>query len=248
MKRRPGYENAAHLYDLFDTKNNVDFFLHYALEAGKILDVGAGTGRIAIPIAEKGIKVTCIEPSPAMRREFSKKLSGKPEISNNIELIAADAASFDLGRSWPAAFLSGTFDHFLDDQERMQSLTNIHRHLKPGGIAVFDAFLGLMKDSPLSPAGKQTKGDIEYRRLVGSRVLPDRKVEVTLVFETYIRGRLTERIEEHSLAAVITRPEIHELLKKSSFVIEKEYSNYDFTEYRTGDDLLLVQANKRAAH
>ncbi|GAH96544.1 unnamed protein product, partial [marine sediment metagenome] len=34
------------------------------LEAGEILDIGAGTGRIAIPLAEKGIKVFCIEPSP----------------------------------------------------------------------------------------------------------------------------------------------------------------------------------------
>lgn len=42
-----GYEKSAHLYDLFDRKENVDFFLRYANEAGEILDVGAGTGRQA---------------------------------------------------------------------------------------------------------------------------------------------------------------------------------------------------------
>ncbi|MFX1249071.1 MAG: class I SAM-dependent methyltransferase, partial [Promethearchaeota archaeon] len=67
MYEDKGYEKAAHLYDLFDTKKNIDFFYQYGKEAGKILDIGAGTGRIAIPLALKGIKVVCIEPSPAMR-------------------------------------------------------------------------------------------------------------------------------------------------------------------------------------
>ncbi|MCK4397191.1 class I SAM-dependent methyltransferase [candidate division WOR-3 bacterium] len=87
-----GYEKCAHLYDLFDKKENIEFFLHYGLEAGEILDIGAGTGRIAIPLAEKGIKVFCIEPSPAMRREFLKKLSQRPELSENIILIEGDAS------------------------------------------------------------------------------------------------------------------------------------------------------------
>lgn len=39
-----GYEKCAHLYDLFDKKENIEFFLHYDLEAGEILDIGAGTG------------------------------------------------------------------------------------------------------------------------------------------------------------------------------------------------------------
>ena len=66
MSYREGYEKAAHLYDLFDKKENIEFFYQYAKDAGEILDIGAGTGRIAIPLAERGIKVYCVEPSPAM--------------------------------------------------------------------------------------------------------------------------------------------------------------------------------------
>ena len=57
MSERTGYEKSAHLYDLFDRKENVEFFHHYAAKAGEILDVGAGTGRIAIPLARRGISV-----------------------------------------------------------------------------------------------------------------------------------------------------------------------------------------------
>jgi len=76
---KSGYEKTAHLYDLFDTKQNIDFYCHYAAASGEILDIGAGTGRIAIPMAERGTRVYCVEPSPAMRKEFERKLSQQTE-------------------------------------------------------------------------------------------------------------------------------------------------------------------------
>ena len=240
-----GYEKAAHLYDLFDSKENIEFFYHYASEAGEILDIGAGTGRIAVPLAERGPKMVCIEPSPAMRREFEKKISEKPELSKNIELIAGDAISFNLDRTFAAAFLSGTFDHFLDDEERLQSLKNIAKHLGPHGKLIFDVFIGLMKDSPLSPAGKVKKGDTEYRRFVGDRILPDEKMEVVLVFETYQSGKLKERIEERSIVGVIHKERVHQVLEKTGFEVKKEFRNYHFTESKEGDSLLIIEAVKK---
>jgi SAM-dependent methyltransferase len=240
-----GYEKSAHLYDLFDTKENIEFFYHYASEAGEILDIGAGTGRIAIPLAERGVKVTCIEPSPAMRAQFEKKLSGRPDISKNIELVADNAMSFNLNRTFPAAFLSGTFDHFLNDDERLQSLKNIAKHLKPNGKMIFDVFLGLMKESPLSPAGKVKKEDTEYRRFIGDRILPDEKMEVLLVFETYQSGKLMERIEERSIVGLIQRERLHHLLRQSGFEVKNEFANYDFARYKQGDALLIIEAVKK---
>lgn len=240
-----GYEKAAHLYDIFDTKENIEFFYHYASESGEILDIGAGTGRIAIPLAERGAKVVCIEPSPAMRTQFEKKLSAHPDISKNIELVPGDAMSFNLNRTFPAAFLSGTFDHFLDDGERLTSLKNIGKHLRPNGKLIFDIFLGLMRDSPLSPAGKVTKGDTEYCRFVGNRILPDEKMEVLLVFEIYKAGKLVKRIEERSVAGVIHREKLHLLLKKTGFEIKNEFGNYDFSKFKEGDSLLIIEAIKK---
>ena len=240
-----GYEKSAHLYDLFDTKENIEFFYHYAKEAGEILDIGAGTGRIVLPLAERGVKVVCIEPSPAMRAQFEKKLSALPDISKNIKLVPGDAMSFNLNRTFPAAFLSGTFDHFLNDDERFSSLKNIAKHLKPNGKLIFDVFIGLMKDSPLSPAGKVKKGDIEYRRFVGDRILPNEKMEVLLVFETYKKGKFVKRIEEKSVAGIINREHLHKLLGKSNFEVKNEFGNYDFNKFKEGDSLLIIEAIKK---
>jgi SAM-dependent methyltransferase len=240
-----GYEKCAHLYDLFDTKENIEFFSHCVSQANEVLDIGAGTGRIAFPLAEKGVNVFCVEPSPAMRRQFLKKLSARRDLLEHISLIEGDARSFDLGRTAPAAFLSGSFDHFLDDDERLASLANINRHLDAKGKLVFDVFLELMKETPFSPAGIVKKGNLEYRRFWGGKLLPDGKKEILLTFEIYASGKLAERIEERSLVGVIDRKKLHRLLRETGFEVQQEFSNYDLTKFQDGDSLLIVEAVKK---
>ena len=242
------YEKVAHLYDLFDRKENVEFFFHYASAVGEILDVGAGTGRIAIPLAERGVKVYCVEPSPAMRREFEKKLIQRPDLGENVTLIDGEARSFDLGRTFLAAFLSGAFDHFLDDDERLSSLRNIGRHLAPNGKLIFDVFLGLMRDSPLSPAGKVQVGDREYRRFVATRRLPHQTQQTHLVFETYRGGELVERLEERGVVGIISREKLHQLLAQTGFAVRQEFGGYDFAEFQEGSLLLIVEAEKTKSY
>ncbi|HEY47971.1 MAG TPA: class I SAM-dependent methyltransferase [Anaerolineae bacterium] len=246
MMKRPasdrGYEKVAHLYDLFDQKENISFFSHYASQVGEILDIGAGTGRIAIPIAELGVAVTCVEPSPAMRREFQQNLTQCHHLQDRITLLAGDARSFDAGRLFPTAFLSGSFDHFLDDDERRASLINIGRHLMPHGILVFDIFLGLMKDTQLSPAGIVQNGEREHRRFIASRSLPGEMQETRLVFETYLHGRLIERVEDRGLVGVLDRERLHSLLKETGYVRKAEFGDYDFSEFHEGDRLLIMEA------
>jgi len=240
-----GYEKAAHFYDLFNTKDNIKFFYHYAKVEKSILDIGAGTGRIAIPLAEKGVEVTCIEPASAMRDQLVIKLRKKPTLSGRIVLVAADASSFRLKTSFPVAFSSGSFDHFLDDNERISALTNINNHLKDGGKLVFDVFIGLMRDSSLSPAGSVKKEDYRYERFVSSKVLPDNKIKVRLVFKTYKDDEIIEEIEEESYVGVTNRQKIHEILRKTGFKISNEYSNYDFTPFEDEDSLLIIEAEKK---
>lgn len=240
-----GYEKCAHLYDLFDNKENIEFFYHYASQAGEILDIGAGTGRIAVPLAEHGVKLFCIEPSPAMRREFRKKLSQRPELASNIRIIPEDAKSFNANRVYPVAFLSGSFDHFLNDDERITSLTNIGNHLIPNGTLVFDVFLGLMKDSPLSPAGKVKVGNREYRRFVSGKRLHENKMETIMVFEEYENDKLIGHIEERSLVGITNREAIHRILTSTGFTVQREWSDYDYTPFREGDTLLIIEAIKK---
>jgi len=239
------YDKSAHLYDLFDQKKNIDFFCHYAYRTGEALDVGAGTGRIAIPLAEKEIALCCVEPSPAMRREFEKKLRACPELRDYIQLIAGEARSFEVPRRFPMAFLSGTFDHFLNDEERLGSLTNIARHLVENGVLVFDVSLFQTEDRRLSPAGSARVGRMQVQRFVGGKILQDGTREIVLVFELREGGQVVKRIEERGLIGIASREGIHSALKEAGFEVKQEFGDYQFTPYREGDTLLVIEASRR---
>ncbi|MBN2461533.1 MAG: class I SAM-dependent methyltransferase, partial [Candidatus Cloacimonetes bacterium] len=153
MKKRGGYEQSARFYDLFDQKKNIEFYLHHAITRGEILDVGAGTGRIAVALARHGIEVYCVEPSPAMRREFRYKLKKESRLQKLITLVPGSAADFRCPRSYRICIMSGVFDHLLNHEERRASLNNIAHHLSEDGVLIFDVHLGLMGNAPLQSAG-----------------------------------------------------------------------------------------------
>lgn len=236
------YDKSAHLYDLFDRKANIEFFAHFAVSAGEALDVGAGTGRIAIPLAEQGVSLYCVEPSPAMRREFERKLTGLPEIADRIRIVPGAAADFVIGQRFKFAFLSGCFDHFITDQERRDALENIGSHLKPGGILVFDVFLGLMGDKPLSSAGEAQMEDMLIKRFVGSEVVSTDVQQVEMIYEIYEGDNLLERIEEIGQVGVVHRQDVRYILEQTGFTARHEWGDYDFTPYHEGDPLLIVEA------
>jgi SAM-dependent methyltransferase len=238
------YERAAHLHDLFDQKENIEFFSHYAARAGVVLDVGAGTGRIAVPLAERGVRLVCVEPSPAMRQQFRRKLMGRLEVWDRIRLIPGDAASFQVALVFPMAFLSGVFDHFLDDEQRVAALRNIGRHLVLGGVLVFDLTPGPMPEQPLSPAGTAQVGDREVRRLVGRQRLSPERMAVQIVYQVLEGGEVVEEIEERGEVGLTDRRGVHRVLAEAGFEVRREWGSYHFAAYEDGAPLLAVEAIK----
>ncbi|MBN2379388.1 class I SAM-dependent methyltransferase [candidate division WOR-3 bacterium] len=239
-----GYERTAHLYDLFGLKPNVDFYYHYARESGEAVDVGSGTGLVAIPLAERGIKVFCVEPCASMRKVFLQRVRANPYLKKNLNLLARDAASFDFGRCFDFCFLSFMFDHFLSVDERIDSLSNISRHLNPGGRLVFDVYFGYMKDEALNLSGEVEAGDLVYKRYIGGKVRGKVK-EYTIVFETWEKGELRETIQQTSAAGITDWGEVHDALRKTGFVVTREFRDYEFTPYREGGELLVIEAYKK---
>lgn len=117
-------------YDLQMEKNYLDLVISHIPKAGKILDVGCGTGMpIARYFLDHGFAVTGIDASEKM---LDKAKTYVPE----AELLLKDMRSMALGAQFEAIILWHSFFHLpAEDQAMMFSL--IETHIKPHGIILF---------------------------------------------------------------------------------------------------------------
>ena len=120
---------------------------------GPVLEVFAGNGRAAIPIARDGSEVTAVDLSPEMLRQFRERLGHEPpDVRARVRLLEADARSVDAGGGFRFAFIAFNSLSLVDDLDgQRQVLRRISDHLQPGGVLAIDAlnamlFGGLYKD------------------------------------------------------------------------------------------------------
>ena len=111
------------------------FFLALAEGSGRrVLDLGCGTGRLAIPLARRGKEVTALDRSRAMLAYACSKAAQLP-----IRWIEGDFRSFDLGREFDLILACGhAFQALLTEADQRTFLACARRHLAGEGRLVFD--------------------------------------------------------------------------------------------------------------
>jgi SAM-dependent methyltransferase len=129
--------DAPELYDLlFDS---LDFDLAYWVETartagGPVLELGCGTGRVLLPVAQAGIEIDGLDAAPAMIARLKTKAAAA-DLALRAEV--ADMRSFEMGRSYKLAFCAfNGFAHCETVADQLACLRATHRHLEPGGALV----------------------------------------------------------------------------------------------------------------
>ncbi|NOZ74287.1 MAG: class I SAM-dependent methyltransferase [FCB group bacterium] len=131
------------LYDAFHGNKIDDIpFLLAQAEKSKgpdVLELAAGTGRLAIPLIQAGFTYTGIELSPSYAQWARDKLT-KRKLSGKI--ITGDMRSFSLDKKFDFIFVGfNSFLHLGTDQDALQCLEHIKKHLKPDGRFLVDIFV-----------------------------------------------------------------------------------------------------------
>jgi ubiquinone/menaquinone biosynthesis C-methylase UbiE len=135
----------AEFYDYYSTglEGDVDFYVLEAQKAGSpVLEIGCGTGRITIPIAQEGIAITGLDLAPSMLAVARRKLSSlAPEIQERVELVWGDMRDFVLDRQFKLIMIPyRAFLYMYTPEDQKQALTCIHNHLADGGHLIFNIF------------------------------------------------------------------------------------------------------------
>jgi SAM-dependent methyltransferase len=104
---------------------------------GRVLELGIGTGRLALPLQALGLQVHGIEASPAM----SEKLRAKPG-GGAIGLTIGDFAEVAVEGRFALVFVAfNTFYSLLSQDDQVRCFENVARHLEPAGSFVVEAFV-----------------------------------------------------------------------------------------------------------
>lgn len=114
--------------------DDVEMFLELGAYAERVLELGAGSGRIAASLAEDGCRVTAVDSSEAMLA------AGEPRMQvAGVDVIRADMRSLATGGTFDLVFFGlSTFQHLLRRSDQLAALRSARRHLAADGKLLID--------------------------------------------------------------------------------------------------------------
>lgn len=150
-------ETAAEMFDPAVLDPAVGFLAAMAGN-GRALELGVGTGRIALPLAERGVPVHGIELSEAMAAKLRAKPGGA-----DIGVTIGDFTSTTVEGSFTLAYLVfNTIMNLTTQQAQVACFHNVAVHLEPGGCFVAEVMVPELRRLPPGDTFHVFTGSDEY--------------------------------------------------------------------------------------
>jgi SAM-dependent methyltransferase len=236
------YEISAELYDhvgLYrDRQEDVRFYAGQAAAAeGPVLELGCGTGRILLPCARAGARITGLDRSAPMLAVARRTLEGEaPEVRDRVRLVEGDMRSFDLDERF--ALVTMPFrgiQHLLNVEEHLACLDCVHRHLEPGGLLALDVFNPSLRALVDATRRSEWGDEPEFTTPGGARVVRRFRVE---------RVDLPRQVQYLEMIYYVTEPDgtSRRLLERFSlrhffrYEVEHLLARCGFTDIRIDGD------------
>jgi len=252
------YAAYARFYDLEFEGFDADLLPieQFARRAGSpILEVGCGTGRVLLPLAQAGFEVTGVDLSPAML-DIARRKVATAGLQQRVTLVKQDMRALALDRPFNMVVVAlNSFSHLLTLDDQLAALDRIREHLRPGGLLLIDLF------NPDLTRLVELEGQVALDRIktmddpdTGRRVMRFRSEQADLARQvidvTYVadevdaQGSVTRTIFPFSMRYLF-RYELELLLRHAGFHVEAIYGSYDLDEFDTDSEKLLAVAIKQ---
>ncbi len=239
--------------DYRDYLSDIDAIVALAEEcAGPVLELGCGTGRVLLPLADEGYSVTGVDISPALLAVARNKLE-RAELASHVTLVQADLRRFDLPqKEFAFAFCtSNTLMHLVSQEDQAAALRRAHAHLRPGGLLLLDLFnpdpvrlaavngLCELADQWRDPAGNQV-----LKWSVRSVDFAEQTQETLFIYEEVQPDGHTRRTACPFTLRFLWRGEAELLLQSAGFAMEGVWGDFDGEPYSAASDHLILLARK----
>ncbi|HET7701954.1 MAG TPA: class I SAM-dependent methyltransferase [Candidatus Limnocylindrales bacterium] len=249
----------ARLYDLDLVEDPGDLDLYLALAArtgGPILEIAAGTGRLAVPLAAAGHEVSAVDLDPAMlERAYARGRAAGRDAGARLELIEADLLDLELptAGTFHLAFLALNSLFLLatrDSQSR--AVTTLARHLAPGGIAVVDVWLPDASDLArfdgrllLEYVRDEPESGREVTKMAAARHDPaTATVDLTAIYEEAAPGDRPVRWIRRDALRLVGADELRAMASAAGLVVDELAGGYGLEPLGPGSERAILIARR----
>jgi SAM-dependent methyltransferase len=227
------YDDIARLYDAWSRSvtEDVPFYLEEARRAapGPVVELGVGTGRIAIPIAADGMRVIGVDSSAGML-EVCRERAELAGVADRLDLRLGDLRDPPVEERVPLVTIPfRSLLHVRTDSDRLRALRAARSLLLPGGRLVFDVFAPSREDIDETHGRWLEREPGIYERAVwdeGARTL------TLSVRDEDTEGTMT--------LGWISPREWRSLLRRAGYELEACYGWFDRRPYAGGEDTVWV--------
>ncbi|MGH2785019.1 MAG: class I SAM-dependent methyltransferase [Actinomycetota bacterium] len=232
-----GYLAFVGFYDEWvkDVTGDVDFYVRRAKETGgPMVELGVGTGRIAIPTAQKGKRVIGVDVWTSMMAE-GRKRAVDAGVGELIEWREADMRTHVADP--PVTLVTipyRAFLHLMTTEDQLACLDAVRRSLVPGGRLILNTFV----PDPHIAAGQDGRRSLhsEYTDERGRRcelwVTPvhevtTQRITINAVVEAYEGDRPVETTATALPIRMVYRYEMEHMLARAGFEVEALHGDFD---------------------
>jgi SAM-dependent methyltransferase len=221
--------------------------------AGPILEVGCGTGRLLVPLAEAGHTLTGLDLSLVALDAARAKIKATG-LTRRVTLHQADMRNFDLPqKNFALAFIPlNTFLHNHTAEDQLSTLRAIQRHLQPAGRLIIDIFYP--DPTLLAEADGRLYFESEtVDNLTGRAVqwywrhdidLAEQMRHLTYILDEIDEEGVVRRVQLPFSLRFVYRYEMELLLHTAGFNVETIYGSYDLEPFHSHSQKMIFVARK----
>ncbi|MCP4645573.1 MAG: class I SAM-dependent methyltransferase, partial [bacterium] len=180
-------------------EGEAEFYVGQAVRiGGPALELGCGTGRIAIPMAMTGVDATGLDMSGAMLERCRDKLEAVSPVEGSLELVEGDMTEFELERTFDfIAIPYRSFMHLMTSEAQRSCLKCVRRHLNEQGTLILN--LWAAKPSAIAAQLNTDDDQLEY---VGRYPVPGTEISMLDHCAAEYNEFAQSLVEEHLLQEI----------------------------------------------
>ncbi len=253
------YDPIVDVYDLEHADFDDDVGLYRSLAdvvGDPILELGCGSGRILLPLAEDGFRVTGVDGSPAMLARAESRAI-KLGIGDRVSLVHADIRATESAPGGPFGLVIiglNTLLHLPSQAAQIELLAAAHRALDPRGQLVIDVFnptphlltelsRGITHEGAWAHPQGGTVDKWSSRELVAS----DQRLETTIWYDHTLPDHRLSRTRSAFSLRYVHFAELVLMLQAAEFVEWRAYGGYDLEPFDDGAERMVVTAEVTAS-